>query len=152
MIDTLLSRLQKVKRTGKDRWIACCPAHDDRSPSLSVMDDNGKILIHCFGGCEVGDILAALGMEFTDLFPPRDEDATHARDPVVYVGGSRFTAADALRCLSNEAGMAVLMACDMAEGKVLSPAERDRLVKASSRMAAALSFVSDNIIERTPIV
>ena len=35
-IDCVLSRLERVKRTGPDRWVAQCPAHDDRRPSLSI--------------------------------------------------------------------------------------------------------------------
>jgi hypothetical protein len=42
-------------------WLAKCPAHDDRTPSLSVSDgENGRALIHCFAGCEARDIIAAL--------------------------------------------------------------------------------------------
>jgi len=47
----VLDRLDKVKQTGPDRWIACCPAHDDKSPSLAVRElDDGRILLHDFGG------------------------------------------------------------------------------------------------------
>ena len=48
------------------RWtgasgIACCPAHDDRTPSLSVRDgDGGKLLTHCFSGCSAESVWAAI--------------------------------------------------------------------------------------------
>jgi hypothetical protein len=49
---------------------ACCPAHDDISPSLSIREvDDGRILIHCFSGCEVHSVVAAVGLELSDLFP-----------------------------------------------------------------------------------
>ncbi|MEQ1600386.1 MAG: hypothetical protein ABL885_01305, partial [Methylophilaceae bacterium] len=35
-LDTLLSKLDKVKQNGAGKWIARCPAHDDRSPSLAI--------------------------------------------------------------------------------------------------------------------
>jgi len=35
-IDHIVSRLERVRRTGPDSWVACCPAHEDRHPSLSV--------------------------------------------------------------------------------------------------------------------
>lgn len=46
----LLSKLQQVRRSG-DGWIARCPAHEDRNPSLSVTERDGKILYHCHAGC-----------------------------------------------------------------------------------------------------
>lgn len=41
-------------------WIARCPAHNDRSPSLSIADDRGKVLVHCHSGCHQHDVIAAL--------------------------------------------------------------------------------------------
>jgi len=35
-IDTLLSRVHKLKKTGDCKWLACCPAYDDKSPSLAI--------------------------------------------------------------------------------------------------------------------
>ena len=42
-------------------WLVCCPAHDDRNPSLSVRDGtDGGVLVHCHAGCAQRDVLAAL--------------------------------------------------------------------------------------------
>lgn len=71
-LESILGRLQRVKASGQDRFTACCPAHDDKSPSLMVSERNGKIGIHCFGGCGAVDVLAAIGMEMTDLYPDED--------------------------------------------------------------------------------
>ena len=44
-----------------ERWMACCPAHDDRIPSLSISDsDEGKVLVHCHAGCDQRAIIEAL--------------------------------------------------------------------------------------------
>jgi putative DNA primase/helicase len=44
-----------------DSWMARCPAHDDRKPSLSIRDaDDGKILFHCHAGCGQDRVIAAL--------------------------------------------------------------------------------------------
>lgn len=68
----LLDRLQGVRQSGPGRWLAKCPAHEDRSPSLSVRElDDGTALIKCFGGCGAADVLAAVGLELKDLFPRR---------------------------------------------------------------------------------
>jgi hypothetical protein len=70
MINNLLEKLQKVKSTNTGKWLACCPAHNDKSPSLAIKQtDNGKILIYCFAGCQVTDIVAAVGLELSDLMP-----------------------------------------------------------------------------------
>jgi DNA primase len=51
-VDAFLDKLTKVKRTGNGTWLACCPAHEDRSPSMSVRElDDGRVLVHCFAGC-----------------------------------------------------------------------------------------------------
>jgi hypothetical protein len=41
-------------------WTALCPAHCDRSPSLSLRDANGKVLVHCHAGCNQKNVIAAL--------------------------------------------------------------------------------------------
>jgi hypothetical protein len=82
----LLGRLERVKQTGPGRWLACCPAHEDRSPSLSIREtDDGRVLLHDFGGCEVGDVLAAPGLALADLFsrqlPEHSYAPSHSRIP-----------------------------------------------------------------------
>ena len=42
-------------------WVARCPSHDDRKPSLSICDaDDGKVLVRCHAGCEQKQVIAAL--------------------------------------------------------------------------------------------
>lgn len=66
----LLDRLEGVRRTTSDRWMARCPAHDDRRPSLSIRESSdGTILLRCFAGCEAADIVSALELRLSDLFP-----------------------------------------------------------------------------------
>ena len=68
MIDILLSRLQKVRPAGNNRWTACCPAHDDKTPSLTVTQARDKVLIHCFSGCLPDEVIAATGLSWDDMF------------------------------------------------------------------------------------
>jgi hypothetical protein len=52
----------KAKRAGAG-WMACCPAHQDSSPSLSIRDGRGgTLLLKCFAGCGFKAILAAAGV------------------------------------------------------------------------------------------
>ncbi len=51
-------------------FTAQCPAHQDRSPSLSVSRGNdNRLLVHCHAGCHVEDVLSAVGWRLADLFP-----------------------------------------------------------------------------------
>jgi hypothetical protein len=62
-----LDRLDRVRKCASG-WMARCPAHDDRHPSLSIRENDGRILVHCFAGCPVDAVVAAIGLEMRDLF------------------------------------------------------------------------------------
>lgn len=67
--EKFLSCLDKVKPTGRGKWMACCPAHDDNTPSLSIKEtEGGDLLLHCFAGCSAADVVAAVGFTLSDLF------------------------------------------------------------------------------------
>ena len=60
--EEIANRLDRPQRT-RGGWLACCPAHDDASPSLSIGEgDAGQLLLHCFAGCRFEEIEAALGI------------------------------------------------------------------------------------------
>jgi hypothetical protein len=64
-----LERADCRPRGPEQSFMARCPAHDDHDPSLSVTEGgDGRVLLHCFAGCEIGAILAALGLTVVDLF------------------------------------------------------------------------------------
>lgn len=60
-IKDVLDRLEKVEKRGNG-WTARCPVHNDEKPSLSINEDNGKILLKCFAGCSFPSIVHALGI------------------------------------------------------------------------------------------
>jgi hypothetical protein len=61
-VQDVLSRLKRVKRAGKGGWTACCPAHEDRNPSLSIREgDGGRVLLRCHAGCTYEQITGTLG-------------------------------------------------------------------------------------------
>ncbi len=133
----LLSRLDKVRPTGPGRWLARCPAHEDRSPSLSVREtEQGAVLLHCFGGCPSADVLAAVGLEFADLYPDRTPD--YGPRPK-----SRIPALDVLRALHFEALVVAVAAGHLLEGKPLDAGDMERLALAQQRIRAAVSLVED---------
>lgn len=121
----LLSRLEKVRKTGPDSWIACCPNHMDKNPSMTVKElDDGRVLLHCFAGCPVDSILGSVGLSFDALFPPK---------PIEYAKPLRrpFPAADVLEALSHEARIVAIAAADIAKGKGV---DKERVLKAANRI------------------
>ena len=139
--DNLLQHLDKVKRTGPGAWSARCPAHDDRGPSLAIAEkDDGRILLHCFAGCDVQDVLGAVGMTFCDLFPPRAAlFPTHQEDQSVKPDRRPFPASDVLRAIGFEALVVSAAAVAMLAGEPFSEVDRERLILAASRIQAALT-------------
>lgn len=134
--DALLSRVDHVKQTGTNRWIARCPGHDDRGPSLAVRElDDGRVLIHCFAGCSAHEIVAAAGISFADLFPPSDsavQSQPRERRP--------FAAMDVLRCIAREALIVAVAASNLARGHHLLAEDLKRLLRASERITAAVDL------------
>ncbi|HUT58681.1 MAG TPA: AAA family ATPase [Phycisphaerae bacterium] len=67
-----LAKLEKVKPISGG-FIARCPAHQDDTASLSVSEGkDGRVLLHCHANCSTRDIVAALSLDMTDLFPEKD--------------------------------------------------------------------------------
>ena len=68
MLSEILQRLDKVKQHG-EQYYACCPVHDDKSPSMGVTEKDGKVLIHCFScGATGQEVVQALGLPVSALF------------------------------------------------------------------------------------
>jgi len=127
----LLDRLQGVRRTGNGRWVARCPAHGDKNPSLSVRElEDGRVLVHCFAGCGVEDAVSAAGLTLEALFPPRPvEHAPRTREA--------FPAADVLRAIVNELEILLIIAGDLEAGRAVPKQDMQRLRVAAERIRAA---------------
>jgi hypothetical protein len=79
--ELLVSKIERIKSTGKGKWIACCPSHNDRSPSLSVRElDDGRVLIHCHAGCSPEEVVTSVGLQMSDLMP--DDLYTNYHKPI----------------------------------------------------------------------
>jgi hypothetical protein len=72
IVDLLEARELAPKRTGPGVWTSRCPAHSpDRKPSFSISEGvDGRVLVCCHRGCELDDVLTALGVTAADLFVP----------------------------------------------------------------------------------
>lgn len=131
--DILLQHLNKVKRTKPGSWLACCPAHEDMTASLSIRElDDGRVLAHCFAGCSIEEVLIAVGLTFDALYPEKKiEHGKPERRP--------FPAVDCLRVIAHESRIVYLSAQTVGKGEALTEADIKRLLIAASRIQAALN-------------
>lgn len=87
------------------KHVARCPAHDDRSPSLSVREGaDGRALIWCHAGCDTEAVIAALGLRWSDLFPPGHRNARPS--PILARGSATREAVDLVLEALRELGIA----------------------------------------------
>lgn len=115
-IETLLERLDRVRPTGQGKWTACCPAHDDRTPSLSIREaDDGTVLLRCWSGCEFSEIVAAVGLEPRHLFPRDPNWRPAGRGSLPPFKRPKIAHSDALILLHQEAITVHVAACDVLE-------------------------------------
>ena len=132
-IETLIDRLDGVKETGHGKFVSKCPAHDDRSPSLAVREcDDGRVLIHCFAGCEVESVLTAVGLTFSDLYPERP-GSDHSFKPI----RQRFDARQILATLDHESFVVSIIGADFLAQKEIDEETWDRLGTAVHRINSA---------------
>ena len=134
----LLDRLDGVQSRGGDKWMARCPAHPDKSPSLSIRETaDGRVLIYCFGGCSASDVVAAVGLELGDLFPPRDPlPGTRQIAPPLLSGY------DAILALRHELMVVSIAAGDIAAGETLSQEDAERLKRTATRLERLITAAS----------
>lgn len=141
----LLPRLDRVRQTGSDSWVARCPAHDDRTPSLSIRQAEDRLLLHCFAGCPIDDVLSAVGLCMSDLF---DRPLMRHGKPLSHPQRRRYgQAQEALKVLSHEALIVMLAADRMTAGLKLERVDIDRLHDARDRIQRAYATAGEALPE-----
>lgn len=140
----LLDRLDAVRETGPSTWRARCPTHGGKSLTLSIRDmDDGRVLVHCFAGCDVGDVLAAVGLTVSNLFPERLPDHRYARSR------SLMPAREALACIDLEVIVATLIIADILKDKAADAEQWQRLALCSTRISDARNLSCPARVQRT---
>lgn len=113
-VDQLIARLEKPRQSSEQQWIACCPSHVDTTPSLSIrVADDGRILLHCFAGCPVREVVEALGLELSDLFPDSPSRGRNIRRP-------RLDGWVVIQAMRMRLAAVAIIAADMEAGKPLT--------------------------------
>lgn len=134
--EPLLQRLEGVQKSGNG-WRARCPACGGSSRKVTIAERDGKVLLHCFGGCKAVEVLEAVGLAWADIMPPRTwpespEERRQARRAIREAGW-----ASALSVLSMEAAIVQIAANKVLRDEVLDWNDYCRLVKAEERIANA---------------
>jgi hypothetical protein len=130
-VDLLLSRLDKPRASGKDRWRCACPAcgGGNRSTLSIGVGDNGCVLLTCWkSGCSPEEIAAAIGLTIEDLFPPCEASAS----PLLR--RRMLPAAQALELLESEMTLAVVVMSDLRRGIVPDDETSGRFLLALARV------------------
>ncbi len=131
--DAFIGKLDGVQGRGP-KWRAICPAHESKhkSRTLAVAEaDDGRVLVKCFAGCSIDQIVGAVGMTIDDLFPPRNVgEKPRSRRP--------WSARDVAIALEREAAVAWVILSDLAAGRPISRSDRERAGVAAERCAALL--------------
>lgn len=131
-LENLLGRVQKAKRSGRDSWIACCPAHQDKNPSMTIREvEEGKLLVHCFAGCSIEEIVSSIGITLADLMPERSPDAIRRPSAVP------FNARDVMTCIQSDAGLLCVFIASVTKGEKITSEEAANAYKAAARIVAA---------------
>lgn len=130
--DALLSRLDGVRKSGSGRWMARCPAHSDRHPSLCIRElDGRRVLVYCHAGCSSEAVLAAAGFEdWSVLFPERPLDPSQPAKPE----RRPFIPAQVFGVARHEVAVVAIIASDMHRSRTISAADFARLNVAAERL------------------
>lgn len=81
-LQDILTATRAKPNQGGNGWKGHCPAHKDRSPSLSIDHGrNGGIILNCHAKCHIDSICAALNITQADLFPPKQTQAKQPGKP-----------------------------------------------------------------------
>tara|TARA_R110000803_G_scaffold60838_3_gene120360 strand:+ start:7240 stop:7647 length:408 start_codon:yes stop_codon:yes gene_type:complete len=131
MITKIIDCLEMVKVTGKDKWLARCPAHEDGSPSLALRQIDDRVLIHCFAGCSAPDIMASMGLTLDDLFEEKFVPSNGIKRP--------FPAIDILRAVKSDMVFLKLYAQKLKAGKMTSETDEKHLDFVTKRLTAAVA-------------
>lgn len=136
-IDNVLNKLNKVKKTGAYKWIACCPVHQDKTPSLAIrLLEDQRILIHCFGcQCGIEEFCYSIGISIDELFPEKlTKNYQRERQP--------FNSYDALIALRFEATILSLAAERISKGLPLTEIDAKRIELSRKCIDEAIDYVS----------
>lgn len=151
-IALILDRLSGVKECANG-YQALCPAHADRNPSLSIKTGYKAILLKCWCGCSIQNIVQALGLSESDLFFDEPHSRFHKNNGTRYQQVNfnyrwnwRKSVSEILNITETQAILAddVLRQSVVLDTTILTDAQRDSLTKQTS-LAASWIRLSESL-------
>ena len=130
------SHLDGVIRRSNGGLLAKCPGHDDKNQSLAVgVGMKGQVIFKCFAGCTVDEIVGAMGLTISDLYP----DNSHSYEKQTRSG---FSAWQLLNALEKDL-LVVLIAINryLIEGERPCQSDVDYLTEVCKRINEALQYL-----------
>jgi hypothetical protein len=144
--------LVPARSAGRGRWVGRCPAHPDRSPSLSITGGrDGRVLLRCFAGCESASVLKAMGLSWSDVFNGPALSAAHlarARRLREVESDSRRQRRVAERAIEDRSRALDLVIRELAARLALQP--EDEAV--AELLERALWLMPERLLSRTDLV
>lgn len=136
-IHEILSHFENVKKSGDNQYQCKCPSHEDRSNSMgvSLSDDGQKIIMNCFAGCTLTNILQSSGLTWDDIMPnKRVDNFIMNGDKVSGMIKQRqsFNPYAALKYLANDILFTALCSVQVSNGGKLIESDRERLLKTTA--------------------
>lgn len=132
-----LANLPKFKKLSTGRYVACCPVHGDKHPSLSITQKpDGVWVLHCFScGANGQAVCDSLGIDVTSLFPPSDNRRYEKQHK------QGFSAWQLLQCLEKDLIVIVAAADMLRNGEVLPDSDRQYLSEVILRVNDGLRYL-----------
>lgn len=133
VVHVLLDRLDRVTQSGPHSWRARCPSCGGKSQKISIRElDDGRVLIHDFGGCDVHEVLGAVGLTVSALF-----EKTTTYNVIERRSSSSFPAREALALIDHEVVVSLLIIGDILKDRKADAEQWQRLALAANRIGQA---------------
>jgi hypothetical protein len=139
-VASALEQRGKVRYFGSGQLRAACPVCGERNTNTfsAKAGDTGAVLVKCWkSDCTPAQIASALGLEITDLFPPREREAGKPASAPRRVG--MLPPMQALELIASEAFLVMVAAENLSNGHALTDTDRERLREAAGR----IQYLSD---------
>jgi len=136
-IEKVLTALgDSVRARGNGKWTAKCPAHDDRTPSLSIsVDPNGTVGVKCWVGCTFEAIADSLSLKASDFF------ADKIKAPFTFGAKMDYFTGEAIKALYDEI-LFIHIACnDIVSGRGIKKSDLARTEKAMGRLNVIYEYL-----------
>jgi len=124
--EEILARFSKVYRSGEGEYQCLCPSHNDRTASLGLKFKEDKMILNCFAGCSMEDIIGSVGLSWADVMPNSIDTE--------YKPEKRFNPYSVLKATRQDLLFIAVCAGHVASGKALDKEDSEKLFNITGRL------------------